>query len=242
MCGIFGYCGNKTNAAQIVLEGLKRLDYRGYDSWGIAVAANDEVVVEKKAGKISEISDLRNLPSSTVAIAHTRWATTGKVNDVNAHPHLSTDKSFALAQNGIVENYEDLKEELIKKGYNFISETDTEVIVRLIEEKQKIASDLRNAVSLAFEELEGRNTIILITKDKQIIAARNGSPLVVGINPETSEIFISSDTLSFSSLASKMVVIDNGQMIHLNKGILKIYNIETNLELPYSATDIGFTN
>src|SRR5258706_991876 len=242
MCGIFGYAGNKDNAGQIVLDGLKRLDYRGYDSWGVAVSANGKVFVEKKAGKISEINNLHDLPSSNMAIAHTRWATTGKVNDVNAHPDLSTDNSFALAQNGIVENYEELKEELTKKGYFFKSETDTEVIVRLIEDKQKTTANLREAISSAFQELEGRNTIILITNDNQIIAARNGSPLVIGINPETSEIFISSDTLSFSSLESKLVVIDNGQMIHLNKGILKIFNIKTNLELQYSETDIGFTN
>src|SRR5690349_13118703 len=107
MCGIFAYAGHKKNAAEIVANGLKRLDYRGYDSWGVAVYADDQVFVEKKAGKISDIKNLNDLPQSSLAIAHTRWATTGSVTDLNAHPHYATDKSFALAQNGIVENYEE---------------------------------------------------------------------------------------------------------------------------------------
>lgn len=240
MCGIFGYSGNKKNAGQIVAEGLKRLDYRGYDSWGVAVYANNQVTVEKKIGKISEISNFHHLPQSTTAIAHTRWATTGGVTDVNAHPHYATDKSFALAQNGIVENYQELKDSLIKKGYKFISQTDTEVITRLIEEKRKVAKDLKEAVSLAFQELDGRNTIILLTNDNQIIAARNGSPLVIGINPQTSEVFLSSDTLSFAGEATKMVVVDNGQMVHTN-GLLKLYDLKTGKEVKYHPVDIGFT-
>ena len=241
MCGIFAYIGNKSNAAEIVSNGLKRLDYRGYDSWGIAVQTESGIVVEKKAGKISDIKHFNSLPQSSMAIAHTRWATTGGVTDVNAHPHYSTDKSFALAQNGIVENYEELRDSLKEKGYSFISETDTEVIVRLIEEKKKTAKNLKDAVSLAFQELEGRNTIILITHDKQIIAARNGSPLVIGFNTQTGEIFLSSDTLSFSTEATKMVVMDNGQMAYFNN-VLKLYDIKSGEELQYEPIDIGFTN
>lgn len=241
MCGIFAYVGNKTNAGQIVVDGLKRLDYRGYDSWGVAVTTNNKVEVQKKAGKISEVKEFK-FPESSMAIAHTRWATTGRVNDVNAHPHYSTDRSFALAQNGIIENYQLLKERLAKKGYKFISETDTEVIVRLIEEKRKTVKDLRQAVSLAFRELEGRNTIILLTDDNQIIAARNGSPLVIGINPRTKEVFLSSDTLSFADQASKMVVVDNGQMVYITQdGTIKISAIRTGKEIKYQFVDIGFT-
>lgn len=242
MCGIFAYVGDKQNAGAIVVEGLKRLDYRGYDSWGVAVASNSGVEVQKKAGKISDVKHLE-FPDSSMAIAHTRWATTGKVNDVNAHPHYSTDKSFALAQNGIVENYEELKNELIKLGYTFVSETDTEVIVRLIEEKVKIGNSLMVAVSLAFQELEGRNTIILLTKDHQIIAARNGSPLVVGLNPDTSEIFLSSDTLSFANLATKMAVVNNGQMVHVGRdGKMDISDLKSGEKVEYQISDIGFTS
>lgn len=240
MCGIFAYVGKKTNAGEIVVEGLKRLDYRGYDSWGVAVCSDGEITVEKNVGKISDVVDLA-LPKSTHAIAHTRWATTGAVTQKNAHPHFSTDHSFALAQNGIVENYLALKEQLTQKGYQFVSQTDTEVIVRLIEDELKKTQDLRKAVSAAFAQLTGRNTIILLTNDDQIIACRNGSPLVIGFNPQMNEYFLSSDTLSFASMASKMIVVDNGQMLHLNGG-LKLYDSKTGEEVTYKLEDIGFTS
>lgn len=226
MCGIFGYCGHRDSAASLIVEGLKRLDYRGYDSWGVAAVSDGNIYLEKKAGKISSVKNKFPFPSNQVAIGHTRWATTGAVTDVNAHPHFSTDKSFALAQNGIMENYEEVKETLQKKGYKFISQTDTEVIVRLIEEKQKKDKDLQKAIRSAFLELEGRNTIILVTKDGKIIAARNGSPLVVGINKKTKEYFISSDTLSFANEVSDYIVMDNMQMVIIDNG-LTFFDITT---------------
>jgi glutamine---fructose-6-phosphate transaminase (isomerizing) len=238
MCGIFGYIGHKNNAGKIVAEGLKRLDYRGYDSWGVAVAC-DTITVEKKAGKISEIKDFDFLPPSSIGIAHTRWATTGSVSDINAHPHYATDKSFVLAHNGIVENYQELKSMLMQKGHIFISETDTEVINRLIEEKRKTSKDLKEAISHAFQELEGRNTIILLTKDHDIIAARNGSPLVIGINSETNDFYVSSDALSFAEHARKMIVVENGQMVHIQDTV-HLYDICTLQEVSYELEDIGF--
>lgn len=241
MCGIFAYVGSRMDAASLVFEGLKRLDYRGYDSWGIAIVTDSQILVEKKAGKISDIKTLNYLPASSIAIAHTRWATTGATTDVNAHPHYSTDRSFALAQNGIVENYQQLKDKLLSKGYTFISETDTEVIVRLIEEKRNATDSLKEAVRLAFQELTGRNTIILLTTDRQIIAARNGSPLVIGINPETNEIFLSSDVLSFSDQASKMIFVDNGQMVSVN-GKIEITDIVTDNTVPFELTNVKLVN
>jgi len=213
MCGIFAYSGTSFDAVPLVIAGLKRLDYRGYDSWGVAAASDNTIFLEKKAGKISDVKVLPSFPKSHVAIAHTRWATTGAVTDINAHPHFSSDKSFALAQNGIVENYEVLKKDLLQKGYTFISQTDTEVIVRLIESELKKERDLLQAVRKAFLQLQGRNTIILITKDGKIIAARNGSPLVIGIQEKTGEIFFSSDTLSFANQVSQVIVIENMQMV-----------------------------
>ena len=180
MCGIFGYIGTKKNATQVVFDGLKRLDYRGYDSWGIGILHESKIRVQKHAGKIGE--GALNLPASTIAVGHTRWATHGAVSNTNAHPHFSTDSSFIVAQNGIVENYLELKKELLKKNYVFHTQTDTEVIVRLIEEKLTQTKNLIQAVRSAFVELEGRNTIIILTKEGQIIAARNGSPLVIGTN------------------------------------------------------------
>ena len=163
MCGIFGYIGEKQNATQSVLEGLKRLDYRGYDSWGIGIFLGSSIQIEKRAGKIGE-AKIR-LSSSHVGIGHTRWATHGAVTDKNAHPHFASDKSFILAHNGIAENYEELKNHLLKKGHSFVSQTDTEVIVRLIEEIRKKEKDLPRAISKAFLRLEGRNTIIILSKE-----------------------------------------------------------------------------
>lgn len=237
MCGIFGYLGNKDTAAQIVFDGLKRLDYRGYDSWGVAVESDGGITIEKKVGKIGEESTVKHLPKGNIAIAHTRWATTGIVNQINAHPHYSSDKKFALAQNGIVENFEKLKKVLIKKGYKFISETDTEVIVHLIEEELKITKNLFDAIRKAFLQLEGRNTIILITDTGTLYAARNGSPLVIGVNSKTKEKFISSDTLSFSSLADTMIAIDNGEMVVLDSSIA-MYTITTGKKVKHTQEKI----
>ena len=222
MCGIFGYIGEK-NAGDQVIIGLKRLEYRGYDSWGIAVQHNKKISVGKRVGKISDLTNAEelDLPTGTIAVGHTRWATHGGVTQVNAHPHFSQDKSFVLAQNGIVQNFEELKALLVKKKYPFKTETDTEVIVRLIEEKLLSENNLKDAVRSAFLELEGRNTIILLSDNKnEIIAARNGSPLVIGLNTKTGEVFFSSDTLSFAPSADKMIVIENGQLVHFLDGRL----------------------
>lgn len=243
MCGIFGYAGNKSNAAQATLDGLKRLDYRGYDSWGIAMLSNGKITIKKEIGKIENITLNPQISSrkSKFAIGHTRWATTGKVTKVNAHPHYASDKSFALAQNGIVENYKELKDNLVKKGHLFKSQTDTEVIVRLIEEKFKKIKDLRKAIQAAFSQLKGRSTIIILTKDNQILAARNGSPLVIGVNQNTNEFYFSSDTLSFALFAQKAIIVNDGELAHLN-GELKIYNIRNNREIKYKLEDINLAN
>src|SRR3989338_782135 len=245
MCGIFGYSGSK-NASEIILDGLKRLEYRGYDSWGIAILA-DQIKVQKQVGAIGDLislnSELRTT-NSQLGIGHTRWATHGGISETNAHPHFSSDKSFTLAQNGIVENYQHLKSDLQKKGYKFETETDTEVIVRLIEEKlaSHIGSgnvNLKDAVRQAFLDLEGRNTIILLTNRGEIIAARNGSPLVVGLNGK--EVFFSSDTLSFAPYASDFIVVENGQMVSYN-GKLDMVDIKSNKALPLKQEKINLEN
>lgn len=222
MCGIFGYVGDRP-AAEAVIEGLRRLDYRGYDSWGVAALNGNGIEIEKKIGIVSR--DALSIHGNT-AIGHTRWATHGAVTDANAHPHYATDRSFALAHNGIVENMDELKSLLAKKGYQFLSETDTEVIVYLIEEKRKKAKTLREAVRLAFKDLKGRNTIIVLATDGIVLGARNGSPLVVGIGSRPDEIYFSSDVLSFSSYVTGVVVVENGQMAAMN-GTLAVYDIAT---------------
>lgn len=241
MCGIFAVINDTSgNAVQTVLDGLKRLEYRGYDSWGIAVESGNRIDVVKEVGKISSIRNLSHLPKSSVAIGHTRWATTGAVTKTNAHPHYSTNKSFVLAQNGIVENYEELKHILIKKGYSFSTQTDTEVIVRLIEDERKKKNHLLEAVRTAFLKLTGRNTVILLVqKTGEIIAARNGSPLVAGINGSRGSVYLSSDVLSFAPYAQKMIILDNGQMINVKKESITIFDIKTNKKIPVKSENIN---
>lgn len=220
MCGIFGYVGTSRNASEAVLEGLKRLDYRGYDSWGVAVLNGNGIEVSKKVGVVS------TSPLSihgNIGIGHTRWATHGAVTENNAHPHYAADKSFVLAHNGIAENAEELKAELVKKGHQFHTQTDTETIVRLVEEKQKKIKKLSEAVRAAFKDLKGRNTIIVLAKDGEVIAARNGSPLVLGT--KASELYFSSDVLSFAPYVSSVLVMENGQMVSKNGHGVEVMDI-----------------
>src|SRR5581483_961306 len=179
MCGIFGYVGKKDTAADLVLSGLKLLEYRGYDSWGIAVKKGKNLAVEKHVGKIGDASV--NLPKSSLGIGHTRWATHGGVTVANAHPHLDCTKTIAVIHNGIVENYQEIKEDLLQKGHTFLSETDTEVIPHLIEEYLK-KEGFASAVRDAFNRLQGLNAIVVAySPSSEIVAAKTGSPLVVGV-------------------------------------------------------------
>ena len=174
MCGIFGYIGN-SNAPEIIHEGLKRLEYRGYDSWGISIINKDRIETIKDIGYIPQ--KIEKSPKSTIGIGHTRWATHGGVTKINAHPHISEVGGFTLVQNGIVENFNELKSSLLKKDVHFVSETDTEVIVRLIELELLKNKSLRQAIITVFKKLKGRNTIALLSNnDKKIYAVRNGSP------------------------------------------------------------------
>lgn len=236
MCGIFGYVGSK-NASAVILEGLKRLEYRGYDSWGIAVV-DEEIKVSKQVGAIGDLVRVINLPQSSIGIGHTRWATHGGITQDNAHPHFSSDKSFVLAQNGIVENYLELKKDLLKDGFKFKTETDTEVIVKLIESYLKRKNDLQEAVRKAFLSLAGRNTIIVLSKDNQIIGARNGSPLVVGVS-SSNEIFFSSDTLSFAPFVEKIMVVDDGQMAVYKQEKIELWDCKLNKKINYQLDDLN---
>jgi glucosamine--fructose-6-phosphate aminotransferase (isomerizing) len=235
MCGIFGYVGME-GAGKKIVNGLKRLEYRGYDSWGVALLNEGEINVTKKVGAIGDLDDL-DLPQSHIGVGHTRWATHGGVTEVNAHPHYSTDKSFILAQNGIVENFQVLKADLESKGYEFVSETDTEVIVRLVEEKLKHTSDIRQAVREAFLDLEGRNTIILLSRnDDRVIAIRNGSPLVVGVGD--SEYFFASDTLSFADRTGKAIFMDDFQMVEYYEEQVELFDVKTGEKIDWEVKPI----
>ncbi len=213
MCGIFAYIGKKENAAQMIFEGLKCLEYRGYDSWGIVVKAEKKLLLEKHVGKIGETKI--SLPQSTIGIGHTRWATHGGVTLKNAHPHFDCTKEIAVLQNGIIENFQELKDELIAQKHSFVSETDTEVLSHLIEEYIKKGHDFAESVRLTFNRLKGLNAIVVIsTKFSSIIAAKNGSPLIVGIGKD--EFFLASDTSGILPYTKDVVFLKDNEMVVLD--------------------------
>jgi len=215
MCGIFGYVGNKQQAADIVLEGLKLLEYRGYDSWGIAVKQGKKLVYEKHVGKIGDAKI--NLPQSALGIGHTRWATHGGVTEKNAHPHMDCTKTIAVVHNGIVENFQELKEELIEKGHKFISETDTEVIPHLLEENLK-HEGFSSSVRDAFNLLKGLNAVVIANAvSKEIVAAKTGSPLICGIGDE--ELLVASDASAIVKHTKKVIFLKDNEMVIMGKDV-----------------------
>jgi len=229
MCGIFGIINDKKNqAANTVLDGLKKLEYRGYDSWGISIIdeGKNQIQVDKHIGKIGEAKT--NLPPGKIALGHTRWATHGGVTDNNAHPHLDCTKKIAVIHNGIVENYQELKEELLVKDHKFISETDTEVIAHLIEEKSKSKS-IKEAIFETFKLLRGSNAIAVLDFTSQaIIACRSGSPLVVGMGSD--QYFLASDVPAFLKETNKVYFLNDGDAVVLSNSGIKLFNIETGKE------------
>ena len=228
MCGIFGYTGDY-DASKVIHEGLKRLEYRGYDSWGISLIKGDRISCVKDIGHIPE-KIIQKKEDSNIGIGHTRWATHGGVTITNAHPHYSSDKSFVVAQNGIVENYTELKLFLKSQNYQFKTQVDTEVIVKQIEHELKDSTDIKEAFRRAFNKLEGRNTVILLdSKSNQILAIRNGSPLVMGIKDR--KIYLASDPLAFNQYTRNIVDINNGELVEIKDGKWKIYDVLSNKEI-----------
>lgn len=236
MCGIVGYIGKK-EAFPILIKGLKRLEYRGYDSAGIALL-NGNMTVFKKAGKVSELEKVVNHDHvmATIGIGHTRWATHGEPNDRNAHPHLSQSGNLAIIHNGIIENYSAIKEELTKRGYVFHSDTDTEVLVNLIEEVQiKENTSLDNAVRIALNQVVGAYAIVVLNRNNpdQLIAARKGSPLVIGIGED--EFYIASDASPIIEYTQNVVYLDEQEYAIINRSgqytIRTLGNIEKSPEI-----------
>lgn len=236
MCGIVAYIG-KQEAFPIILKGLKRLEYRGYDSSGISVQNNGELNIFKKQGKVAELENFvaDKDTSGTIGIGHTRWATHGEPNDVNAHPHASGNGKFALVHNGIIENYAVLKEELIERGHTFKSETDTEVLMHLIEEiKTQQNCSLFSAVRIALNEVHGAYAIVVISKDNpdELIAARKSSPLVIGIGKN--EYFCASDATPIVEFTKNVVYLEDGEIASLSlKNGLKLKTIQNQEKTPY---------
>lgn len=233
MCGIFGYIGKKPQAAQTVLDGLKTLEYRGYDSWGIAVKIGEKLKIEKHTGKIGDASTI--LPKSDLGIGHTRWATHGGVTDINAHPHLDCNAKIAVVHNGIVENSTQIKKELEEKGHKFTSETDTEVISHLIEEHFK-THDFYNSVRLSFLRLQGLNAIVVANAEtREIIVAKNGSPLVLGESKDA--LFVASDVSAIIPYTKRVIFLEDNQIGLINNK-LELFDLETNKQVKKEYTQI----
>ncbi len=237
MCGIVAYVGHR-QASDIIIKGLKRLEYRGYDSAGIALL-NKSLNVYKKKGKVSELEAFLNGQnlSSTIGMGHTRWATHGEPNDENAHPHYSATKKLAIIHNGIIENYSSLKQDLLRKGHRFYSETDTEVFIHFIEDiKEKENCSLDEAVRLALTKVVGAYAIVVMSLEDPtlLIAARKGSPLVIGIGK--GEYFMASDATPIIEYTNEVVYLNDQEIAIVNNGVLTIKNT-ANLPLtPYVQT------
>ena len=234
MCGIVAYIGYR-EACPIIIKGLHRLEYRGYDSAGIALL-NGELNVYKKKGKVKELEafiankDMR----AQVGMGHTRWATHGEPNDTNAHPHYSTSERIAIIHNGIIENYAALKTHLQRQGHAFHSDTDTEVFVNLIEEiQQKNHCSLVEAVRLALHEVVGAYAIVVLSKDEpnQLIAARKGSPLVIGVGEN--EFFLASDATPIIEYTNDVVYVNDYEIAVIRDGELDIQSKEAVRQTPY---------
>jgi glucosamine--fructose-6-phosphate aminotransferase (isomerizing) len=237
MCGIVAYIGEK-EAYPIILKGLKRLEYRGYDSAGVALINNGELNVYKCAGKVANLESFvaNKNAEGTTGIGHTRWATHGLPTDINAHPHVSMDGSLALIHNGIIENYDALKQELIKQGYLFKSQTDTEVLVHLVDFisiKEKVW--FGEALRLALLNVVGAYAIVAVHKDfpNQLVAARKSSPLVVGIGSE-GDFYLASDATPIVEYTKRVVYLEDEEIAVIKLGEeLKIFNIADQQKTPY---------
>lgn len=239
MCGIFGYIGHRKDAGALVITGLKALEYRGYDSWGVAAATSNGIEVRKDIGKISGVSADDFVHESTLAIAHSRWATHGGVTKENAHPHFSCDRSIALVHNGIIENYEEIREELKRKGHTFLSETDTEVAPHLIEEYMKEGCGFEEAVTKAFQRFHGRYAILAFdATHHRLFAARTGSPLIVGVGD--GEFFIASDIPAFLHHTKTVMYLDDNEMVVTDGTTIQFSSLQTGKPCEKRRIDIDW--
>ena len=238
MCGITGYIGNR-DAFPIVINGLKRLEYRGYDSAGIMMYDGENMHLSKTKGKVADLEKIttsnKNRIVGKIGIGHTRWATHGVPNDVNSHPHFSQSGDLAIVHNGIIENYDTIKKELVARGYHFESDTDTEVLINLIEEvKKNEGCKLGKAVQLALKSVTGAYAIAVFdkTKPNELVIAKLGSPIAIGIGKENKEFFIASDASPFIEFTKDAIYLEDGELaiIKKDKGI-KVRKIDTDKEI-----------
>ena len=229
MCGIVGYMGNK-KANKVLINGLLKLEYRGYDSAGIAVLENNNIVCMKNVGRVSGLQQKKGINDldSTMGIAHTRWATHGKPSEINAHPHLDCTGKFAVVHNGIIENYNELKTKLMANGYTFVSQTDTEVIPNLISYYYKEEKNLLKATYKACNDFKGSYAIEVLSsvEPDKIIVARKDSPIVIGVNGD--EKFVASDIPAVLEYTKSFYLINDGEFVELTKNNIKFYDKDLN--------------
>ena len=229
MCGIVGYVGDK-KVIPVLIEGLRRLEYRGYDSAGIAFFKNGEIEIVKTKGRILDLEQKvfkkEYVEALSPGIGHTRWATHGEPSDVNAHPHFDCQKSVVLVHNGIIENYYQLRKDLIKKGHKFVSETDTEVISHLIEEILKKEKDKLSAIMKAISMLKGSYALVILfkTEKDKIFVVRNQSPVVIGVGK--GEMFVASDIPALLPFTNKVIFLEDGEIGVITKDSITIYNLQ----------------
>lgn len=238
MCGIVGYLGNKPSYP-ILVNGLKRLEYRGYDSTGIALLEDDEISIFKKKGKVQDLEDLIGNKSfnSKIGIGHTRWATHGEPNDINAHPHVSNSGELALIHNGIIENYGAIKKDLLNKGYTFESQTDTEVFVNFIEDiKRNENLSLEDALRVALSKVVGAYAIAIISRETpgKLVAARKGSPLVLGLGKD--EFFLASDATPIIEYTNEVVYLNDEEIVVIENNEYIIKDAKDVPQTPYIQT------
>lgn len=231
MCGIFGYVGYRNDGQKLVFNGLKSLEYRGYDSWGVGAIPNNDkntIIIKKRIGKIGN-NNVNDLPESSLAFGHTRWATHGGVTETNAHPHLDCTGTIAVIHNGIFENYEETKKKLLKKGHKFVSETDTETLTHLIEEHSQ-HKPFADTVKTAFNQMKGLNAVITVNiKENSLVAVRNGSPLVIGFGKN--ENFLASDASAILPYTQKVYFLEDNEMAILSPNKVIITNVKTNKKI-----------
>lgn len=236
MCGIVAYIGER-EAFPILIKGLKRLEYRGYDSAGVALL-NGDMRVFKKKGKVADLEATihESVRAGNIGMGHTRWATHGEPNDVNAHPHLSQSGDLSVIHNGIIENYATLKEGLMRRGHTFESDTDTEVLIHLIEDIMVNANlSLKEAVRVALKQVVGAYAIVILSKNhpEHLIAARKGSPLVVGIGDERGEFFLASDATPIVEYTRQVIYLNDGEIAVVENQELTIVTIDNQIQTPY---------
>ena len=240
MCGIFGFIGKRNDAGSLVIEGLKNLEYRGYDSWGVACKIDSKVMIEKDIGKISTINSSDFSDDCSLAIGHTRWATHGGVTPANAHPHANSAGTIAVVHNGILENYQELKANLIAKGHEFKSETDTEIIPHMIEEYMKETGDFTSAIKKSCDAFEGRFAFLALhTESNTLVAARRGSPLIIGVGKDG--YFIASDIPAFMEHSRLVQYLDDGEMVVTDGNSILFSDLKTGEEIEKREIEITWS-